>query len=133
MLQGELIISVSLPPSGFGPNYTYLKVRDRLSYAFALVSVAAALKIDGGKISAARVALGGVAHKPWRGADAERSLSGKPPEEPLFTQFADRVLSNAQGQGGNDFKIELARRSIVRALHQAAAGTPQRQSSKSVQ
>jgi xanthine dehydrogenase YagS FAD-binding subunit len=132
MLQGELITSVTLPASDFGSNHTYLKVRDRLSYAFALVSVAAALKIEGGEIKTARVALGGVAHKPWRDPDAEQALSGQPPDETAFAQFADQILHQARGQGENDFKIELARRTMIRALRQAAAGTPQKQSDKFV-
>ena len=132
MLQGELITSITLPPSDFGSNHTYLKVRDRLSYAFALVSVAAALKIDGGEIRTARVALGGVAHKPWRDPDAEQALSGRPPDDAAFAQFADHILRQARGQGENDFKIELARRTLIRALRQAAAGTPQKQSDKFV-
>jgi xanthine dehydrogenase YagS FAD-binding subunit len=132
MLHGELIISVTLPPSDFGPHHTYLKVRDRLSYAFALVSVAAGLKIDEGKISGARIALGGVAHKPWRDPDAEKALIGQNLDTPAFVGFADYVLGQARGQGENDFKIELARRTIVRALRQAAAGTPQKQSDKFV-
>jgi len=132
MLQGELITSITLPPSDFGSNHTYLKVRDRLSYAFALVSVAAALKIDGGEIRTARVALGGVAHKPWRDPDAEQALSGRPPDDAAFAQFADQILRQARGQGENDFKVELARRTLIRALRQAAAGTPQKQSDKFV-
>jgi xanthine dehydrogenase YagS FAD-binding subunit len=132
MLQGELITSVTLPASDFGSNHTYLKVRDRLSYAFALVSVAAALKIESGEIRTARVALGGVAHKPWRDPDAEHALSGRPPDEAAFAQFADQILRQARGQGQNDFKIELARRTMIRALRQAAAGTPQKQSDKFV-
>lgn len=133
MLQGELITSIALPPSDFGPNHSYLKVRDRLSYAFALVSVAAALRIQGGKIIDARVALGGVAHKPWRDRAAERTLTGQRPEAPAFSKFAGEVLQQARDQGENGFKIELARRTIGRALQQAAAGTPQQQSNKSVQ
>ena len=107
-------------------------MRDRLSYAFALVSVAAALKIDGGEIRTARVALGGVAHKPWRDPDAEQALSGRPPDDAAFAQFADQILRQARGQGENDFKVELARRTLIRALRQAAAGTPQKQSDKFV-
>ena len=132
MLQGELITSITLPASDFGSNHTYLKVRDRLSYAFALVSVAAALKLEGGEIRTARVALGGVAHKPWRDPDAEQALQGQPPAEAAFAQFADQILRQARGQGENDFKIELARRTMIRALRQAAAGTPQKQSDKFV-
>ena len=128
----ELITAVELPPRGFPSNYTYLKIRDRLSYAFALVSVAAALDMDGGTIKEARFALGGVAHKPWRNAEAEASLRGKAADEAVFVQAADIVLRDAKGFGGNTFKIELARRTIVRALLQAARGTPQSQSSKTI-
>jgi xanthine dehydrogenase YagS FAD-binding subunit len=133
MSAGELITGVVLQPSDFGSNYTYLKVRDRQSYAFALVSVAIGLTVKADVIEDARVALGGVAHKPWRDPAAEDLLKGRKPETPLFLKFADQVLAQAKGQGENDFKIELARRAIVRALHQAAAGTPQDQSNKSVQ
>jgi xanthine dehydrogenase YagS FAD-binding subunit len=130
---GELVISVSLPPSDFGLHHSYLKVRDRLSFAFALVSVAAAMRIEDGAISDARVSLGGVAHKPWRSRDIEQNMIGQKPDTTVFEQFALDILRQARGQGANDFKIELARRTVVRALHQAAAGTPQQQSCKSVQ
>lgn len=132
MRQGEIVTAVTIPPSEFGSNYTYLKVRDRLSYAFALVSVAVALKIEGKKITKAQVALGGVAHKPWRDLAAEEQLIGEKPERAFFQRFADGILGQAKGQGQNDFKIELARRTIVRALEQAAAGDPQSQSDKFV-
>ncbi|MDR4308551.1 xanthine dehydrogenase family protein subunit M [Chelatococcus sambhunathii] len=129
---GEMVTAVELPAPRFGRHHTYLKLRDRLSYAFALVSVAAAIELDGDNIGKARVALGGVAHKPWRDADAEASLKGVLPSSSAFADFADRLLSGARGQGENDFKIELARRAIVRALGQAASGTPQVQSVKQV-
>jgi xanthine dehydrogenase YagS FAD-binding subunit len=132
MRHGELVTAVELPPADFGSHHTYLKLRDRLSYAFALVSVAAALKLEGGQIAEGRVALGGVAHKPWRDRDAEAALAGRTPDTASFSGFADRLLSGARGFGHNDFKIELARRAIVRALSQAAAGTPQSQSDKRV-
>jgi xanthine dehydrogenase YagS FAD-binding subunit len=132
MQPGELIIAVELPPSDFGSNHTYLKVRDRLSYAFALVSVAAALRMEGGVIADARLALGGVAPKPWRDRAAEEMLRNQKADESQFRRCADEVLREAKGQGGNDFKIELARRTIVRALRQAAAGTPQVQSDKTI-
>ncbi|MBS0531238.1 MAG: xanthine dehydrogenase family protein subunit M [Proteobacteria bacterium] len=133
MSSGELITAVVLPPSDFGANYTYLKIRDRLSYAFALVSVAVGLTLKADAIDEARVALGGVAHKPWRDTAAEELLRGQRPDTQLFLKFADQVLTPAHGQGENNFKIELARRAMVRALHQAFAGTPQDQSVKSVQ
>ena len=128
----ELITAIELPPRGFAANYTYLKIRDRLSYAFALVSVAVGLELDGGNIREARFALGGVAHKPWRKAEAEAALRGKAANEAAFAQAADIVLRDAKGFGHNTFKIELARRTIVRALSQAARSTPQVQSSKKI-
>ena len=129
---GELVTAIELPPEDFTRHYSYLKLRDRLSYAFALVSVATALRIEGGIIAEARIALGGVAHKPWRSAEAERLLVGQAASEPAFHRAADALLAGAIGQGANDFKIPLARRAIVRALRQAAAGTPQSQIDKRV-
>jgi xanthine dehydrogenase YagS FAD-binding subunit len=128
----EIIVAVELPPKGFAERYSYLKLRDRASYAFALVSVAAAIELAGGTIAEAKLALGGVAHKPWRDQEAEASLRGTPSGRELFAHAADIVLRNAKGYGRNDFKIELARRAIVRALTQAAAGTPQSQSNKTI-
>ena len=128
----ELITAVELPPRGFASNYTYLKIRDRLSYAFALVSVAVGLELDGTSIKEARLALGGVAHKPWRDARAESALRGQPASEATFAQAADLVLRDAKGYSHNRFKIDLARRAIVRALSQAARGTPQSQSNKKI-
>ena len=128
----ELITAIELPPRGFATNYTYLKIRDRLSYAFALVSVAVGLELDGGNIREARFALGGVAHRPWRKAEAEAALRGKAAGEAAFAQAADIVLRDAKGFGHNTFKIDLARRTIVRALSQAARGTPQSQSNKKI-
>jgi xanthine dehydrogenase YagS FAD-binding subunit len=129
---GEMITAVELPSAGFATNYTYLKIRDRLSYAFALVSVAVGLELDGNTIKQARFALGGVAHKPWRDDRAEAALRGRPADETAFAQAADIVLGEAKGFGDNTFKIDLARRSIVRALSQAARGTPQSQSIKKI-
>ena len=128
----ELITSVELPARGFATNYTYLKIRDRLSYAFALVSVAVGLELDGGTIREARFALGGVAHKPWRKLEAEAALRGKPASDTAFAQAADLALRDAKGFGHNTFKIDLARRTIVRALSQAGHGTPQSQSNKKI-
>ena len=130
--ESELITAVELPPQGFAHNYTYLKIRDRLSYAFALVSVAVGIELDGGTIKQARFALGGVAHKPWRNAAAEAALDGQPASEAAFAQAADILLSEAKGFGHNTFKIDLARRAVVRALTQAARGTPQSQSDKKI-
>jgi xanthine dehydrogenase YagS FAD-binding subunit len=128
----EIVTSIELPPSGFAANHTYLKIRDRLSYAFALVSVAAGLELDGGAIKEARFALGGVAHKPWRNAQAEATLCGQSANEGAFARAADVVLHDAKGFGDNTFKIDLARRTIVRALSQAARGTPQSQFNKKI-
>ena len=128
----ELILSVDLPAEDFGQHYTYLKLRDRASYAFALVSAAVALQMDGGTIKQARLALGGVAHKPWRDEEAEDLLRGKQPGTDAFEAVADHVLRHAKGYSHNAFKIPLARRVIVRALSQAAAGTPQSQSDKRI-
>ena len=128
----EIITAVELPAQGFAANYSYLKIRDRLSYAFALVAVAAALETEDGTVKEARLALGGVAHKPWRDRDAEAQLSGAPATRASFARAADAVLRAARGFGHNDFKIELARRVIVRALTQAAAGTPQSQADKRI-
>ena len=128
----EIVLSVDLPAEDFGAHHTYLKLRDRLSYAFALVSVAAVMKRDGDTITEARFALGGVAHKPWRNAEAESSLKGKPATRETFEAAADIVIRQAQPQSENGFKVELARRAIIRGLSQAAAGTPQSQSDKRI-
>ncbi|WP_311275860.1 xanthine dehydrogenase family protein subunit M [Methylobacterium sp. WCS2018Hpa-22] len=128
----EIVLSVDLPDEDFGAHHTYLKLRDRLSYAFALVSVAAVMKRDGDTITEARFALGGVAHKPWRNAEAESSLKGKPATRETFEAAADIVIRQAQPQSENGFKVELARRAIIRGLSQAAAGTPQSQSDKRI-
>jgi xanthine dehydrogenase YagS FAD-binding subunit len=128
----EIVTAVELPALGFAANYTYLKIRDRLSYAFALVSVAAALELEGDTIKEARLALGGVAHKPWRDPSAEAALRGQIVNEAAFTRAADVLLRDAKGFEHNAFKIDLARRAIVRALTQAAAGTPQSQSNKKI-
>jgi xanthine dehydrogenase YagS FAD-binding subunit len=129
---GEIITAVELPPHGFARNYTYLKIRDRLSYAFALVSVAVGLDLEGDVIKEGRFALGGVAHKPWRDPQAEAVLRGQPANATTFARAANVLLRNAKGYGHNTFKIELARRAITRALTQAAHGTPQSQSSKKI-
>jgi xanthine dehydrogenase YagS FAD-binding subunit len=128
----EIIMAIELPPKGFAANYSYLKIRDRLSYAFALVSVAAAMEIEGGRIRDARLALGGVAHKPWRKADAESALRGEAPDRAAFARAAEILLHDARGFEHNSFKIDLARRAIERTLTQAAKGTPQLQSIKKI-
>jgi xanthine dehydrogenase YagS FAD-binding subunit len=128
----EIVIAVELPAKGFAANYSYLKIRDRLSYAFALVSIAAALEFEGGTIKEARLALGGVAHRPWRDTAAEAALRGQPANQASFARAADLLLQAAKGYEHNAFKIELARRGIVRTLSQAALGTPQSQSVKKI-
>jgi xanthine dehydrogenase YagS FAD-binding subunit len=128
----EIITAIELPPRGFAANYSYLKIRDRLSYAFALVSVAAAFELEGDRIKHARLALGGVAHKPWRDQAAEDVLRGQTANRQAFMSAADLVLRDAKGFAHNSFKIDLARRAIVRALTQAANATPQSQSDKKI-
>jgi xanthine dehydrogenase YagS FAD-binding subunit len=125
---GELIVAVRLPVAArdFAAHARYLKVRERTSYAFAVVSAAAALQIEDGKIREARLALGGVAAKPWRARAAEQVLNGAAPAAAGFREAANAALADATPSGDNAFKIELARRIVVRALAQAAAGTPQR-------
>ncbi len=118
----EIITSVYLPAKDFAGHHAYLKLRDRASYSFALVSVAAALELDGKVIKEARIALGGVAHKPWRDRQAEVLLQGRHAVAENFRQAAAALLRNAKGFGHNNFKIELANRAVVRALAQAAAG-----------
>jgi xanthine dehydrogenase YagS FAD-binding subunit len=128
----EIITAIELPPQGFASHYSYLKIRDRLSYAFALVSVAAALELENGRIRVARLALGGVAHKPWRDMSAEALMRGEAPSRELFAKVAEAVLKSAKGLAHNAFKISLARRAIIRTLTQAANATPQIQSIKKV-
>ncbi|TGN88744.1 xanthine dehydrogenase family protein subunit M [Bradyrhizobium yuanmingense] len=125
---GDLIVAVRLPPAarGFAAHARYLKVRERTSYAFAVVSAAAALRIENGRIAQARLALGGVAAKPWRARAAEDVLKGVAPTADAFQEAARRALEGAKPSGDNAFKIELARRIVVRALTFAAAGTPAR-------
>jgi xanthine dehydrogenase YagS FAD-binding subunit len=121
----ELITGVELPAKGFAEHYTYLKIRDRASYAFALVSVAATLEMKGNEITEARLALGGVAHKPWRNREVEALLIGKAATKENFQSAAAAMVRDARGFRFNRFKIELARRAIIRALEQGAQGTPQ--------
>ena len=119
LAHGELIVSIELPPSRLAANSYYLKVRDRASYAFALVAVAAALELEGGAIRQARVVMGGVAHKPWRSREAEAALSGQPMNEATFRGAADLALREARPLQHNAYKVELAKRAIVRALMRA--------------
>lgn len=116
---GDLVTSIDLPPNTF-TKVQYLKLRDRQSYAFAIVSVAAALELEGDTIKDIRLALGGVAHKPWRDKAAEAMMVGKPATKESFRILAETVLATAKGFGYNDFKIELAKRAIVRAFTEAA-------------
>jgi xanthine dehydrogenase YagS FAD-binding subunit len=119
----ELITAVDLPAIPFAARSHYLKVRDRASYAFALVSVAAALELEGDKIKSVRLALGGVAHKPWRAQKAEQALVGQAPNEQNFRAAAEAELAGAKGYKYNSFKIELARRAITQALGTVAKMT----------
>jgi xanthine dehydrogenase YagS FAD-binding subunit len=121
-LTDEIITAVDLPARGFADHYAYVKVRDRASYAFALVSVAAALRINGETIEEGRLALGGVAHKPWRDRAAESALVGQPASRATFERVADLLLRDARGFGHNAFKIPLAKRAVIRGLEQAAKG-----------
>jgi xanthine dehydrogenase YagS FAD-binding subunit len=116
---GELITAVSLPPAPAGRS-TYRKVRDRASYAFALVSLAAVLEVEGGQVREVRLALGGVAHKPWRATTAERALSGGPATREAFAAAATAELADARPLRDNAFKVELARRVMVDTLSKLA-------------
>jgi xanthine dehydrogenase YagS FAD-binding subunit len=118
----ELIMAVTLPAAKFAKHSWYLKARDRQSYAFALVSVAAGLEMDGDAIRSAGLALGGVAHKPWRSQEAEGALAGQPAIPETFRKAADLAVREAHGYKDNAFKVELAKQCIVRALTQAAKG-----------
>jgi xanthine dehydrogenase YagS FAD-binding subunit len=121
LVPGELITAVELPPNPYAARSHYMKVRDRASYAFALVSVAAALDVQSGVIRSCRLAFGGVAHKPWRAFEAEKALAGKPAEEKSYLAAANVATHGAQPHKYNAFKVELLRRTIVRALN--VAGT----------
>jgi xanthine dehydrogenase YagS FAD-binding subunit len=114
--RGDLIVAVTLPPLPIAARSRYRKVRDRASYAFALVSVAAAIEIEDGVVRHVRIALGGVAHKPWRAARAEEVLRGAEPTEELFGRAADAELAHAEPLPENGFKVPLARSTIVRTL-----------------
>lgn len=116
----EIITAIDLPAEGFARHHTYLKLRDRASYAFALVSVAVGLDMEDKVIRKARLALGGVAHKPWRDTEAEALLEGQTATKKTFQKVANAILRDARGYGSNTFKIELAKRAIVRALEEAA-------------
>jgi xanthine dehydrogenase YagS FAD-binding subunit len=119
--KGELITGVTISNNNFSSHSHYLKIRDRASYAFALVSVAAALDIKANTIQDVRLAMGGVAHKPWRLTEAEKMLKGKPATEANFRQAAEIAMKDAKAYGHNDFKLKLAPNAIVEALKLASA------------
>jgi xanthine dehydrogenase YagS FAD-binding subunit len=125
---GEMIVAVRLPAEAacFAAHARYLKIRERTSYAFAVISTAAALRLENDMIAEARLALGGVALKPWRAREAEQILIGARTDASLFRRAAEVALAEAKPSGDNDFKIELARRVVVRTLALAVAGTPER-------
>jgi len=113
---GELITGVELPKLPEGTRQVYRKVRDRASYAFALVSVAGVVKVEDGKVAHARLAFGGLAHMPWRNPAVEQAILGKAPSDEAFAAAADALLADAKGQGSNDFKIPLMRRTLIATL-----------------
>jgi xanthine dehydrogenase YagS FAD-binding subunit len=123
---GELIVALRLPAeaAAFSRHARYLKLRERTSYAFAVVSAAAALRFEDGSIREARIAMGAVAAKPWRAREAEAALAGALPRRESFVRAADIAIADARPSGDNAFKIELARRIVLRALTAAAEGTP---------
>jgi xanthine dehydrogenase YagS FAD-binding subunit len=116
---GELITAVILPAAPSSGVQIYRKVRDRSSYAFALVSIAAVIRVEAGKIASAALAFGGIAPQPWRDAAVENVLMGEQPSPALFDKAADILLANAKGEGGNDFKIPLTRRLMKAVLAEA--------------
>lgn len=118
---GDLITHVTLPPPIAGSKQVYLKLRDRASYEFALASAAVVLTVASGKITHARITLGGVGTKPWRSPEAEAALAGKPANDSTFRQAAEAALRNAKPQSENKFKIELAKRCLTHALRMATA------------
>jgi len=113
---GELITAIEIPKNNFAAKSHYLKIRDRSSYAFALISVAAALDMDGSQVKLARIAIGGVSHKPWRALEAERFLVGKNTSEENFLKAAEAEMKMAKPLEHNKYKVEMAKRAIVRAL-----------------
>ena len=119
---GELITAIFLPAAPTSNIQIYRKVRDRSSYAFALIAVAAVISVDQGRISRAALAFGGLAHQPWRDAAVEDILTGERPSTALFDKAADVLLANAKGQGGNEFKIPLTRR-VLKAVLTEATGS----------
>jgi len=128
--KGEIITGIDLPKKGFSKNYSYLKLRDRSSYSFALISVATGLELEEGKIKEARIALGGVSHKPWRVKEAEDFLIDKEPDAENFKAAAEIILKGAKGFEHNSFKINLAKKAIVRNCLMALDPTSQRPGAK---
>jgi xanthine dehydrogenase YagS FAD-binding subunit len=120
LVAGELITSIEVPPLAFAHRSSYRKVRDRASYAFALVSIAAALEVEKGAIAGIRLAMGGVAHKPWRARILEAALIGRPPTVENFASAAEAELATAKPLSHNAFKVELAKRTIVAVLSDLA-------------
>lgn len=120
LLKGELVTGISIPANSFNKNY-YLKIRDRASYAFALVSVAVALEVNGNSIKNARLAMGAVAHKPWRLTEAEKFLVGKSITKENFSKAAELAMKGAKGYGHNNFKVKMGMVAIVEALMKATA------------
>ena len=120
---GELITTIHLSEPAFSDHYYYLKIRERSSYAFALVSVAAGLKIEGGSIIKAGLAMGGVAHKPWKLNKAEEFLNGKSPDQSNFEEAAEIAMKDAKPLEDNKYKVEMGKKAIIRALNQAYART----------
>ncbi|MDP4264211.1 MAG: xanthine dehydrogenase family protein subunit M [Bacteroidota bacterium] len=120
LLKGEIIAGVTIPENNFIKNIYYLKIRDRASYAFALVSVAAALELSGETVKNVRLAMGGVAHKPWRLTEAEKFLTGKRVSKETFIQAAEIAMKGAKAYGHNNFKLKMAPAAIVEALMKAA-------------
>src|SRR5262249_18974640 len=117
---GDLVTHVTLPPPIAGSKQVYLKLRDRASYEFALASAAVVLTVSDGNVTQARIALGGVATKPWRSPEAEAVLVGQPANQTTFRKAAEAALRDAKPQSENGFKIELAKRCLAHALHMAA-------------
>jgi xanthine dehydrogenase YagS FAD-binding subunit len=117
---GDLITHIELPPPLAGTKQLYLKLRDRASYEFALASAAVILKVAGGKIESARIALGGVGTKPWRSPEAEAAVTGKPAVDAIYEAAAQAALRDAKPRSQNGFKVELAKRCILHALRTAA-------------
>ena len=118
LLKGELVTGITIPSNSFNKNY-YLKIRDRASYAFAVVSVAVALEVTGDTIKTARLAMGGVAHKPWRLTEAEKFLAGKPATKENFTKAAELAMKGAKGYGHNNFKVKMGMAVVVEGLMKA--------------